>query len=375
MSKKIITLLLVVILCFTSCNSDNGVKSKQNAKDVVENVPTHYQGNVSDKMDVDASVSVPQTEKFAILSANEIEFDKEEVAKILFKSKQFEKATYNDGIYETSDGDALNFGTGKGYFKYHTQFGKMVLNVFNYGDLKTGNKDAFPKTEIAGFSLETAIVTAKDVIEQLGISVIDEPEVFALDAETMQQEQDALLADDYYQMLLDAGKIEFKDEWSTEDACYYLVFSIPVRDIPVFQQHFTLQTVDDSIYGSAVHVLISKQGLEAFEINYRLYEEFAVTEEVAQLVTMEYAIQKANEKYSELLTDSTYKITDVKLVYVPIVRRKDGSKYYAMTPAWTMVVEESFTGLQEDETGQWVPVDTISRKLFLVNAVTGEEII
>lgn len=372
--KRIAIIFFIITMLFTSCSNGADGEGKKDIQDIVDNVPEQYQQSVSDKMDVDASVSVPQTEKFAILSATEKEFDKETVANILFQEKAFAEATYNDDVYETSDGDALNFGMGEGAFDYQTQFGKLALNVFDYGDLNVGNRDAFQKTDIEGFDKDVAIATAKNMITQLGITVQDVPEVIALDAETMQQEQDALLADDYYQMLLDGGRISFKDSWTQEDACYYLVFSVPMRNIPVFQGFFTMQTIDDTIYGSTVHVLVSKQGVEVFSIH-RLYEETAVTEEVEQLVTMEYAIQKADEKYSQLLNDSTYKITDVQLVYAPVVKRKDGSKYYAMTPAWTMIIEESYSGLQNDENGNWVPVNSVNRKLFLVNAVTGEEII
>lgn len=373
--KRIAILFLIIVILFASCSNMTDGEGKEDIKDIVDNVPDQYQQNVSDKMDVDASVSVPQTEQFAILSATEQEFDRESVAKILFQEKEFAVTDYNEDVYKTSDGDELNFAMGEGAFDYQTPFGKLALNVFDYGSLNTGNRDAFQETDIEGFDKEVAIATAKNMITQLGITVQDAPEVIVLDAETMQQEQDALLADDYYQMLLDGGRIAFKDTWTAEDSCYYLVFSVPMRNIPVFQEYFTMQTIDDTIYGSAVHVLVSKQGVEVFAINYRLYEETAVTEEVEQLVTMEYAIQKADEKYSQLLNDSTYKITEVQLVYMPVVKRKDGSKYYAMTPTWTMVVEESMTGLQNDENGNWVPVNSVYRKLFLLNAVTGEEII
>ena len=372
MQKKIIIIFLLLTLCFTSCSNSEEAGKKQDIDNITHNVPDHYQAEISDKLNVDASVSVPQAKEFSVLSVTKKCFDKEKVANILFQGKVFEQGEL---IYQTSDGDKLYISSiEKGSFQYVTKFATQVFHVFDYGDLNTGNREKFQEKELEGFSKDKAISKAEELLAKLGISSFHLSEVIALDGQTMQQEQDILLEDDYIQTLVNEGRMELKEEWGTEDACYYLVFSMHMRDIPVTQHYFTMQTIDDTLYGSSIHMLVSQNKVEGFEIHYYLYEEVGVKTEVEQLFTMEHAIEKANEKYGQLLLNDKYNITEVELAYVPL---KDGKSndMYVMTPAWTMVVEIHSKGLSKDETGNLVSVDSVHNKLFLVNAVTGEEII
>lgn len=370
--RSVFIIFLLLILCFTSCSASEEAGKKQDVEDVTHNVPDHYQEEVSDKLNVDASVSVPQAKEFSVLSVTQKCFDKEKVANVLFQGKTFEQG---DLIYQTSDGDKLYIHSiEKGAFQYVTKFATQVFNVFDYGDLNTGNRGKFQKKELEGFSKDNAISKAEEMLAKLEISSFTLSQVIALDGQTMQQEQDILLRDDYTQILVNEGRLELKEEWGIEDSCYYLVFSINMRDIPVTQHYFTMQTIDDTLYGSSIHMLVSRNKVEGFEIHYNLYEEVSVKTEVEQLFAMEHAIEKANEKYGQLLLDARYNITEVELAYVPL---KDGenSDMYVMTPAWTMVVEIHSKALVKDETGKTVSVGSMHNKLFLVNAVTGEEII
>lgn len=374
--KRIGILCLAIMLFCTACSTDHPEVKKEDVKDVVENAPEHYQENISDKLDVDAPVSVPQTETFSVLSAKTMALAPQKVADVFFENESFTVTGANENVYITDDGDELSFNRQGGAFEYRTQFAKLVFNVFSYSlAASPGNEEAFKEKELDGFSGEQAISMAEDVLNRLGISVMETPEVIVLDAKTLSQEQNKLMADDYYQMLIQNNRIQFKDGWTDEDACYYFMFFVSMKNIPVFSEQFTMQTVDDTIYGSRIGILVSQNGVEGFEIQSVLYEETGIKENVEQLVTMESALQKAEEKYGELLNDSTFTITDVQLIYVPL-RDTEDTKRYCMTPAWRMTVKEESSFLELDENGKWVSTGkSVHKKLFLVNAVTGEEII
>lgn len=373
--RKLFVLCISIVVLFSSCTQNETVEKKP-VQEIIKDIPSNYNKGENDKVSVDAEVEFPDTEQYGIIAAKDWEFNKNEILEMFFPGKEYVQESQTTFI--TDDKEEIYFDSGT--FTYKTKLSEYIFAVFSYTFRYSspGTEEKFTKESLTGFTKEEAIATGKKAIEKLGISVAENPVAISLDAETLQKEQDLLLEDSFYQTLIENNKIEFKETWEEDDECYFLVFSPTVRNIPILPMSFNYQSKDVSISGSQIAILVSKDGIESFEIHDKIYQEVSLKEQLQELVTMEYAIQKFEKKFGALLMDRSYKVKKLQMVYVPVQENLNVPEY-DLIPTWELEIEIKYTGtvMEKDEDGNLVKSTktSYSYNIFLVNAVTGEEII
>lgn len=115
---------------------------------------------------------------------------------------------------------------GDGDLQYQTELSRYLLEFITIDDVDTKNIDHFQSDSLNFMPKQDAIFLATKFLNELGIEQISTPQVYALDAQTLQQEQNLYLQkiqnDEWLTDLFKNGKITLKDQWGLEDECYYI---------------------------------------------------------------------------------------------------------------------------------------------------------
>lgn len=198
---------------------------------------------------------------------------------------------------------------------------------------------------------ETVCREIADLLEDINVGDGYECKVYALDHETMRQEE--------YHMSIDGATdpTQYKSGWSEADDCYYAVLRQRLDCIPVYHAYAGLfPALSDS--NAPVRMMVSANGVEALDIE--MIFEFSDLSEIPALAAFEDAAQAAAEKYNNVLGDTACTITSAELNYY--VDLNSGKGVYTVQPCWI------FKGTTENS-GTETPVQII------IDAVTCQEIL
>lgn len=194
-----------------------------------------------------------------------------------------------------------------GYMSYSSYY-QMMMTPEN-------GRKLFPKTEVKSFSSLEAEKTMKMLIEMLGVSVNETPEIYAIDEETVNQLEIPLAFD---------------------QELYLIVYTQKAQDLTLPNCSTRSLLKQEDFASFAIFGIFSQNGLESFQCGYAVGSA-EMTEE-AEICSAEAAAAVVKSRFESiaLKNDSdTIKITGCDLLYT--AENVNGKE--VLKPTWLFVQE------------------------------------
>lgn len=280
-------------------------------------------------------------------------FGEVEVAdKDTFKSELNDGSSITEYYYQGKGEQFLNLDERK--VMYSTAFYNYVYNCVDTS--AAGNLKCYAEDKDFTFATrEEALEDITEILGQMGIELGEiEYQVYALDYQTLQQEEYAIDMDGEEDISI------YKDSWSEEDNCYYFFIRQKVENLLEYHPYSDLfkNPIEEN---APIKVLYSQNGIEALEIE-RIYNFNVNEDKTIELLPFEEVTEAVVYKYNQLITGAQYVVTDATLYYMTEREEKEN---YRMLPVWIFNVGEVVESDGETVSGSL---------LVFVNAETGEEI-
>ena len=183
---------------------------------------------------------------------------------------------------------------------------------------------------------ETVCCEISDLLEDINAGDDYEYKVYALDHQTMRQEE--------YHGGIDGGedRSQYKPGWSEADDCYYAALRQRLEGIPVYHVYAGLfPALSDS--NAPVSVLVSANGVESLGIE--MIFEFSDLVQIPSLAEFEDIAQAVTQKYGNILGGGTYFFKSAELNYY--VDLNSGKGTYSVRPCWIFKGTESSGGAEK----------------------------
>lgn len=318
------------------------------------------QRELGENISIDAEVKTPSNLNISAIDAGLVLFDGDIIKKAFYADEMTtenndphgnvitSQSGYSTCNYYSTDSDS--------YLSFRTEDVDYVLDIFRWkSDEFPDNLSLFTNDTEFGFAnREEAVNAVTNTLKTLGVENMDNASVYALDHQTLQTV--AKQAEDSGQY----EEFKFKDKWTEEDDCYFVMMDCVFQGISVN----TLDTVlsnNDLVTGTEIAAIYSRNGFEYFKIT-NFYSQKS-TEAPSKIVSLEDAIGIVSAKYESIITTSKYTITGIELKYVPQFTDKSHASIQ-LVPVWYFTVINSYAkgGTTHDATLR-----------FMVNAYTGKE--
>lgn len=353
--------MMVILMC---CSCSNGEISQTviDANQLSKNTPDKITVSAEDTANtenndtaiIDADVVLPDNTKYAVYNVSNrtrSEEEAKEIKNLLLNDPDadFELLKYDDGImiyhWENNDrtlivrGDNMDLGM-------ITSFSNYVLDRFSPPSPNGALKPEFEQHELGFCSIQSAANTVTEILNDIGISVVNPPEVFSISLT--------------------------EDARETPIECYYMRFNMQYDSIPIYNELISYKTIPDyATFNPIVDAIYSTDGLMYLDVvDYLGNIEKAY--DVTELITAEAAAQTTLNKYNDVVTTSSIVFDKIELMYVYIPDKKD--KVVRMSPAW--ICTGSNTEIVDlSERGGTGTTEQIRKITVIINALDGKEII
>lgn len=333
-------------------------------KTMLNTTPKHIKKNVGKNVLIDAEVIVPDTEYAPIIKAKKILLDEESLVEKFFRGKETQKQAEElkqgnkivRNITYTTDNEYFRLGDNDAIY--------LINNVMKKYQLPTYNRegmyelcDVYLDCELDFMSKSDVVESIKDILNKNGISTCENPKVYGLSQEKMQQEQDKALAEDNNQIeaMIDISKVKKQDKFIKDDECYAIFFKGSFDNIPIVEDFYVDEVSDKTIFGSSIEAWISKDGIIDFNIT-NAVEKIKEVENPEKLLSVDDAMDKLKERYDNIITDDKMFFNEISFQYVCNFD-SDNNEELNFVPTWCFVKRQK----------------QITKSDFIrVNAVTGE---
>lgn len=377
-APKITTIVLSVLLFTSSCSTTEEIKGQQNSSTVsiasqssssqVAASPDFYQTTLLEKLKVDAIVENSNKESNRIVLVQEKIFDDTKVVHAFFNNQNVSSKQEDELKRYTLDGAILDIGSA-GHLSFNTVSAQYIRTVLE----NEPKKEELADQDLNGFPKKQAIKQATDLMKELKITPHLPPHVYSLDCNFLQNKQNELMQDDDFMYFVKIGKTKLKDNWTSQDDSYYLVFNIESNGIPISSTSYHLNTSEVAVEGSQVSIIVSKSGVQSFEVNGVLYNELG-NKPAGSLITMEKALEGLKQKYEKIILNEDLTVNRISLVYAPVITggsvdKQTGeinNKKIELTPAWSFTINSKYVKGGKEFTREFI---------VQINAVTGKEIL
>lgn len=325
--------------------------------------PAHISRELGSNVQVEADVTLPQVEEINLIHAGIAQFNEDYAVNVLFNNEKPNKEIIEDTTIYTQGTKGLNISSNSiGYIAGDDIYNLPLWTIGDKAPHTYG--EIYQKSSIALLAREDAIAQARELLTGIGLTV-GEPEVYALDCETMQAWQDQVLAEEDFTFELEHGKIKLKETLQPEDEAYLMFFPMMIRDVPVTRLDNDSNVYDVFLPGASIQIMVTPKGIFSCWI-LGIYQEESVEAQIPKLITVDEALTVAQQRWSSTLSTSHFEITRIALEYAPLPN-PESRQHLTYTPAWVFTARESGP---DARTG-----NTLSREVrFFVNAVNGEVI-
>lgn len=223
-------------------------------------------------------------------------------------------------------------GGGDLYFNHHDDY--MYGTLRSYFDCYNVAEEIFNDKTLNGFTPEDAVSRATTLLEQLGITNLGTPEVWAVKAEKANEELNKTEWENK-----DGTPAEWK-QWTEDDEVYYLTFPVEFNGIPVAftgsmsgsctQHGFDSEYFTDGTY---IEVTVTKDSI----LDVRTRNLPSADAETVGTVNINVSAQQAldilTECHSAVDFPFAINVNECSLVYVITERNLDTSEYI-LRPMW-----------------------------------------
>lgn len=379
------TIAPVVTAVHTADTVTSSDGSSLSTEGLLAGTPAHISKVYSESFSVEADVSVPAIEKADVLSAKLAPVDEEKLVSVLFGGQAPEKeisSADNAIIYRDERSYAY---TTSGTIHYSTQefeYVRFPTDSFKAAsDLLSGNPefgDAYVQERVGFMAPAEAIASSLDTLAQVTINSAHVTEVYAIDYQTMQRQQEERVqkANDYRKkqglpLLEDPfDGYKSKETFTPDDDFYILCFAMAQNGIPVTRQPYRLQAGDRVMSGSNIRVSLSRNGVMEMFCD-GIYQQQGIDESPDTLISADDALQAAYEKHNEIVATDKVNVTSIDFEYVP-VPYNDHYDEVKLFPAWSLTTVREREMPAKDGSGA-SQINTMTTVVF-INAITGETI-
>lgn len=370
--KKIVILLLCIFSfllngCFPSGNQ------KSSSGSVVPNThnaatPSFIDMELDKNLIIKANITNTDDKNLKISSISLKKFDEEQIKKTFLKNKKIvenhENANplfpeYVSKYFELSDGSYLMIELGS--IRYEDIFfsDRTYDNVISGSTyfVRSDLKDIYKKAMLDNINKDEAIEKVRNAANEAGISQLGNPEVIALDFETLKSQWE-----DY------EGKGgEHPRKWEKDDEAYVVIFPVIYEGTNITNKGYINPNNQIPVIGSRILGVVNKEGLISLTFN-GIYEIGETLKENVAPISLETAIEKVKNKYKDILLTDPIVISKIALEYVPTVSNTGAIKY-ELTPAWVFTGKQDITS--KDKKGTF---KTSADLTIIINAETGQEL-
>lgn len=352
-------------------------------KDLQANTPAHINKKISDTYTIDADIHVPAAPKADVLFAKLKCLDEETAVSFFYKGKTPKREMDSTNQIVTYQNGSSSLGITEDYMYYKTKdanYLKLATEDFSSrwevegANATTYFDEVYTKENLDFMNREEAVMEVFRSLQKLwGDNVAEDPEVYALDYETLQKQQDKeikefqQMAEEYSSEDDVSEYYEIKKKFTQEDNCYLMYFTMIQNKIPVTKNSHDILGGERSLSGSVAEVKFSPKGI--IDMHCRgIYQVESVAESPDTFISVEQALQKAYELKNAIISADIITIKSVDFEYVPSPCSKNYNEV-KLVPTWTLTLDSARSISEKGEE------HTTKRKgIVYINAVTGEEL-
>lgn len=390
--KKIACLIAVftTVSLFTGCFKEE-MGSKKSEKGLeINKVETNefssdgrYKDEFLENMKVDATVKSSDKSSTQVLSGIAKKLSLENVVKVVMGETniQIENEHSNIRVGKCNGKSVFTDEYGRFYIrsKVFDTIGIIATDIIGHNQIQRPNKEVFQKKDLDFMSSTEAVKLCKKLMEELNILYVENPEIYALDYENLQNKYDEVVKEKDIQELIQRGKVYAKEKWGKEDEGYYIIFKTKLADIPVASVGYEDKKTSYSVAGSEIVFWVNKDGIDSVKVNDRIYEETGKQEDIKNLITIKEALEKLKNKYKDIILTSENVIEEISLEYIPCIKEtqtiEDGEiviTQYNFKPAWRFKIKNAYKNDERKQKSKGGQEPTFGYIFENVDAITGE---
>ncbi|PLR77951.1 hypothetical protein CU633_07960 [Bacillus sp. V3-13] len=370
--KKIVILLLCVSSFVLSACFPKGEQKDSSGSVSVDTpngtTPNFMDMELDENLMVEADITCTDNKNLKISSISLKNFDEDQIKKTFLKNKTIAEThennnelfpEYKDKYFQLSDESYLIMELGS------IRYTDVFYSDRSYDDVISGStyfirsdlKDVYKETTLDNINKNDAIEKVRNAANEVGISQLGEPEVIALDFETLESEWE-----DY----------ETKDgghprKWEKDDEAYIVIFPVVYDNITITNKGYSNANNQMSVIGSRIMGVVNKDGL-IFFTGSGIYELGETLNDNITPISLETALGKVKNKYKDVLITDPIVISKIALEYVPVMSNTKAIKY-ELIPAWVFTAKQDVTFNEKGGTFKASAEFTI-----MINAETGQEL-
>lgn len=369
MKKKMrfILFLIIIIGGITGCFPDGKKELSNDAfTDDLSETPEELQKTLAENLIIDADVVVPECLPTKTCQVTLKELDKENVQQIFLSGTEISEVkeipntideTKMSYVYSTDDEASLVIDMGRASFveqqaidRHYTRYIKGDSFFIDYH-----LDEIFPKERLNNVDREASVQSFKDICQKLDIEISGEPDVYALDAESL----DAVT--DYEEAQPNGEPIK---KWTEEEQAYFITAHVLYDEFPMTQFGY----ITESGYGrgTRVRALFGVDGLIEFSAD-EIYEMTKEGDEITQICSLDTANTAIKEKYKNTILSNPVRISEIRLEYLPVQKDME-QQLYELTPMWI------YTASQKSQIEKEGKITEITNTFQIyIDALTGKE--
>lgn len=330
-----------------------------------------------------AEIEISSSGDYYCATAAIYKYDPEKVKNIFFGNTDVTDNTQHysgqEPIYMWKKEDKeLCISNDDAVLEYTSDLSKLINIIFSTPTQNTGeNKFKHIGDDLDFCSKTEAINSVRNILSELGISVSEKADIYALCQSDMQSViNEECAKGGFYQFDKDWNKVPINSYTvQKKQECYYISFNADWNNIPIYNNTLYYMTIKDlAIFHPKITAIYSAEGLVGLKISeYRSVVHKG--EKISLLISPEAAAEVVGEKYKDVAGIEKISFNKISLMYVLAPFFENGKislQKTVMTPAWVCTVE--MTEYKYDrKTGTQTAVTSL--KDIFIDAQTGLEII
>ncbi len=350
-------ILLIVLLIMVSCDkvvNDNEVPkptdkltvselSKSEGNSISED--KHITATIDTNLTVNADIIVPKANKYYQYNVIGKQFDADKFTSLLIKDREVNKTAKEEisnpfmkEIITSSNNEELIIWNSSLRYQRDKRIGNIHYLINSKYRYEIENKtflvkdlDKIAQNEIVSKNIEgLEDAYNKDVNERFKLLTVVE-----VTADDLIKEQNELSKRPGYEAEIESGMKESIEDWNGIGTLYYLEYCITRGDIPLFgkKEAFIQSSISGMFYqNSYLSVIVSDNGIEYLDIQgaWDIMKESEIS-----LISVESAIEKLKDKYSNEIISSKSEIDKIWLQYMFVADVNDETNNSGvLTPYW-----------------------------------------
>jgi hypothetical protein len=359
--------LLPFLLFLSSCFPSGVDTGSTDLGQADNNTPSFLNQTVSENLYINSEVSFDPDLQWKTFEVNYEVFDQDKCREIFAAGKVVtESYNFPSSFVETEQALVLIFSDGsfisidQGFILYQTPtYARLTYSDVIFGAGYSVRDDlgvAYNQNELETLDKENAVGLVSAAITSLGIPVYLEPNVYALDYDSLMSEwEDFTLKDGTP-----------APSWTKEDEAYVVEFFESIDTLPITNAGYIDEERGRAISGGRVYGVVSKEGLIALFCS-GIFE--VTSSQATDIVSLDAAIETVDKKYQNIIISNPVAITHISAVLIPCYKSVDPLRVTLM-PGWVFSASQTITTQKPgvDETGQ------TSHFNIFINGTTGAEI-